>query len=308
MLERLHGHEGRDVGVGADEAGDDAGDHRGDNQADAGAGQALELGDDRQQQVRAVEQTREGHGRQDDSDDVHHVRHTAAVEDLVDALKTGGGGVAVPHEAEDRGDAVTLEDQSHNQTGDAAEHQGSQRGNLQHDAHDEHDERDPQHGAEVIVRGETVADHIDTLLIHGNAGIADAEDGEDDQGDNQSGHGRPEDVLRVLVDVLLGDAGVEHDDIGHGGALIAEVRAADDRARGQGHRQAHAHRDTDEGHADRADRRPGGTGDAGEDRAHDDDERQVPRRVQKTEAEVDDVGHRAACHPRGDQHTDDQQD
>lgn len=124
MLERLHGHEGRDVGVGADEAGDDAGDHRGDNQANAGAGQALELGDDRQQQVRAVEQTREGHGRQDDSDDVHHVRHTAAVEDLVDALKTGGGGVAVPHEAEDSGDAVTLEDQSHNQTGDAAETSG----------------------------------------------------------------------------------------------------------------------------------------------------------------------------------------
>lgn len=93
-----------------------------------------------------------------------------------------------------------------------------------------------------------------------------------------------------------------------GGALISEVRAADDRARGQGHRQAHAHRDTDEGHADRADRRPGRTGDAGEDRAHDDDERQIPRRVQKTEAEVDDVGHRAACHPRGDQHTDDQQD
>ena len=144
MLERLHGHEGRDVGS---------------EQTKLvmmpvtivvtirpmrGAGQALELGDDRQQQVRAVEQTREGHGRQDDSDDVHHVRHTAAVEDLVDALKTGGGGVAVPHEAEDSGDAVTLEDQSHNQTGNTAEHQGSQRGNLQHDAHDEHDERDPQ--------------------------------------------------------------------------------------------------------------------------------------------------------------------
>lgn len=49
----------------------------------------------------------------------------------------------------------------------------------------------------------------------------------------RKGHGRPEDVLRVLVDVLLGDAGVEHDDVGHGGALIAEVRAADDRARGK---------------------------------------------------------------------------
>ena len=114
-------------------------------------------------------------------------------------------------------------------------------------------------------------------------------------------------MLDVLHHRNTGKAGAHHRRVGDWRHLVAEERAADDRADHQTDVHVHAHADRDHGQTDRRDCAPGRASEQGGHRAKDQNERQEHLWVDDVKAVVDQRRHRAGRDPRGGHAADDKQ-
>ena len=304
LTEGLDRHDSGHVGVAEDVAAEGGDDLRRGDQAERLAHQTVELGNDRAQQARSVEEA--GHGEGDDHQlkRVAHGRDAAAVADLGN-LSNGRIGVeAIHHVAEHGSDIHALIQPRDDGADHGGQRQGGGGGQLEDDHDDQGNQRNDGGPAHLEDVGQTAADVLNGRSVQRTAAVLQTNDGKDNQRNEECRAGGPDHSLRVLVDVNLRDARCIDAEVGDGGLLVAEVGAASHRTGRDRQGDAQTDGDAHEGNADRGAGRPGRTGHRGQDRAHHRHERQEDRRTQQLQADIDDDGYGTGGHPRADQHTD----
>ena len=158
-----------------------------------------------------------------------------------------------------------LEDEAQDDTGNNAEGNAGDRGNLQGNCHDNDDRRQEQHRADVEDTALRGVQRVGELDHAGHIRIAavilhHTENAEEDQGDGVGDAGGQDHGLDVGDNVRTGHGGSEVRRIGQRAHLIAEVGAGEDGTGSHAGAHAKAEANAHQGNAHRAHRAPGRTG------------------------------------------------